>query len=150
MSIPPCLWDVFNTCISRVLLEYRWQTTKKSMRSMAFQSWSLQPCCNTGITTYITGLRTGWQDENKSSSSFRCFAHAPDPWCHWALTVCQTSKAPNCLSYILEKLAFLHIPITQLMLGTKWQKCTSDLLQKSWHNQLLQARRASHSTVPSA
>lgn len=122
-------------------------TNYKDERSIS-KSRSLQPCYNAGITTYITGLRTGWQGENKSSSSFGCLAHAPDPWCHRALIVYQTSKAPNCLSYVPEQLTFPHIPIRQLMLSTKWQKCTSDLLQKSRHGQLLQARMALRSTVP--
>lgn len=94
------------------------------------KSWSSQFVCNTGLTTYITFLSTGWQGENKSSISFGCITRAPDSQCHRATTEYQTSKAPNCLIYIPEKLAFLHIPIRQLMLGTKWQKCTSDLLQK--------------------
>jgi len=108
------------------------------------QSWSPQPCCNAWITTYITCLRTGWHDENKSSTNSGCSAHAPDPWCRRALSVFQASKAPKCLSNIPVQLAFLHVPVR---LGTKRQKCTSDLLQKSQHGQPLQARKASYSTV---
>lgn len=139
---PLCLWDVCDASISWVLLRYRWQTTR---RSTAFQSWSLQPCCNEHNNVYyrFKNRLTMWKRELQQ---FRVLST-----CTWSLvsqSLDQMSKVPHCLSYILEKLAFPHIPIRKLLLGTKWQNCTNDL-RKSCCGRLLQTRRASHSTVPS-